>query len=391
MRNRILVLAAFAAVAGVAGCSGSPATIPSGPNPGVLSPQESVAQRLPEAKPTPTVYPFKNGDQFTYSFAYRKDTIKGSTDTYLLLNADLTAVLSGPTTYNGVPAYELRSTGHTTSGTLAASLDYVDYVNLISSGGHTEYVDYGYDHSDQLDRCCGVIEYDNTIVSYATPFIENVLPETTGSTWAEPVAIKETVNDYDHTSQNSPNILSGTLTRAADGSYYGSGKNYNVPETRRLRSDGTGTVVDGPSNGATEWAYGLPQASKSGEVIPATESYAGKSATNLVPDWYPGAGAPTKPLASETTRDLGPTKAPSECGKQAGTIAMRLESRFSQLDPIVGFTNEEVIDNYVLAGKGTICTIDQILENDYDTKVTGKLTKTVKTSTIEVLLSEILK
>jgi hypothetical protein len=45
----------------------------------------------------------------------------------------------------------------------------------------------------------------------------------------------------------------------------------------------------------------------------------------------------------------------------------------------------------VVAGKGTICTIDQVLEYDYDREVTGKLTKTIKTSTVWVLLSEILK
>jgi hypothetical protein len=345
----------------------------------------------PTPKPTPTVYPLKNGDQFTYSFAYRKDNIVGSTDTYVALNANVTSVLSGPTTFNGAPVFELRETGHTTSGTFPATLDYVDYVNLISSGGHTEYVDYGYDHYDELDKCCGVTERDDTKITYATPFIENVLPETTGSTWAEPVAIKETVNDYDHTSQNSPNILSGTETRAADGSYYGSGMNFDVPETRLLRADGTGYVVDGPSNGATQWSYALPQAGKSGDVIPATESYAGQSGTNLVPDWYPGGKAPAKPLASESTTNLGPTKAPSQCGKQAGTLATHLETTYSQLDPILGFTNTELIDNYVVAGKGTICTVDKSLEYDYDNEVTGKLKKTVKISTIWVLLSEILK
>ena len=402
MRSRILVLVAFAAAAGVAGCSGTSTAIPPGSNPSALSSQESAAQRFPEANPaatakptatpTPVVYPFKNGDQFTYSFAYRRDSIKGSTYTYVLLDATLTSVLSGPTTYNGVPAYELRSSGKTSSGsTYPASLDYVDYMNLISTGGHTEYVDYGYDHSDVLDKCCGVTEYDDTKVAYATPFVENVLPETTGATWAQQVAIKETVNDYDHTAQNSPNILSGTLTRANDGSYYGSGMNYDVPETRDVRSDGTGYVIDGPASAPVEWAFALPEPGKSGNVIPATERYAGKSGTNLVPDWYPGGDAPAKPLASETARDLGSAKAPSECGKQAGTGAMHIESTYSQLDPIVGFTNKEVIDNYVVAGKGTICTIDQVLEYDYDREVTGKLTKTIKTSTVWVLLSEILK
>jgi hypothetical protein len=411
MRHRVVLLAAVAAAAGVAGCSGSTATLPSAASPAQVSPGEGVAQAVPEAaaatpkptakptatptpKPTPAVYPLQNGDQFTYSFAYRKDTIVGSTDTYIELNATLTSVVSGPTAYNGTPVYELRSTGRTGSGsTVPATLDYVDYVNLIQSGNHTEYVDYGYDHADSLERSNIVTEYDDTKQTYATPFVNDVLPESTGSAWAEPIAAKKTVHDYDQTPQISPNILSGTETISADGSYYGSGMNYDVAETRLLRADGTGYVVDGPPTGATQWAYGLPEKDKAGkEVIPATESYDGKTGTsNLVPDWYPGGGAPANPLASETMRDLGPTKAPAECDKLAGTVATRLESIYSQLDPILGITETEGIENFVVPGKGTICTIDQNLENDYNAENTGRLTKTVKTSTVWVLLSEVLK
>jgi hypothetical protein len=417
MRSGVFVLAAFAALAG---CAGSSTTIPTSPSQaaqvpqesGGLAPAEGLAQAAPAAtakptatptpkataKPTPkptatpAVYPLVNGDQFTYAFAYETDNTVGNQTTYIQLNATLTAVLSGPTTYNGVPAYELRTTGNTTSGTVPASLDYVDYVNLITSGGHTEYVDYGYDHADVLDRCCGVTEHDDTKVDYATPFIRDVLPETAGEAWNEPVAMKETIDDYDHTPENSPNILSGTETIAGDGSYQGSGMNYDVAESRLLRSDGTGYVVDGPANGARQWAYALPGKDSSGhEVIPATESYDSKSATNLVPDWYPGGGAPANPLVRELTRNYGASKTPAKCGKRAGTSATLLVTSYTQLDPIIGYTDDETIDIWVLAGSGAICTIDVAVKKNYDNEVKGTLTKTTTTSTIWVLLSEILK
>jgi len=303
--------------------------------------------------------------------------------------ANETATLSGPGTYNGHPAYTLRTTATTATGN--ASLDYLDYVNLVTSGGHTSYAEYGYNYADQIHYGAGVTEHDSTIVKYAAPYVYDRLPETSGSSWTEPIAEVETVNDYDQTSVNNPNVLSGTLTRASDGSYHGSGMNYDVPETRLLRSNGTGYIIDGPASGATEWSYGLPETSGSKRVIPATESYAGKSGTNLVPDWYPGGNLPASPLATESMRDLGQQKAPSTCGKRAGTLATHLESTFTQLDPIVGFTNKEVQDFYVVPGLGYICKLDSVVQNNYDTENTGNLKSTKTTTSSQVLVSEVLK
>ncbi len=342
----------------------------------------------PTPKPTPTVYPLVNGDTFTYQFQETiVTTANGSSSVNAAYNATETAQLSGPTTFNGNPVYALRTTG--TSGN--TSINYIDYVNLITTGGHTEYVEYGHNYAATIVDSSTVTEYDNDKLTYATPFINDILPETSGASWAEPVAIDEIVNDYDQTPQNSPNIFSGEEIRAADGSYHGSGKKFDVPETRLLKSNGTGDVVDGPANGATEWSYGLPQPSANGEVIPATESYDSKSGTNLVPDWYPGGKLPSNPLATETMRDLGRTTAPAACGKQAKTTVNHLQSVFTQLDPILGFTNSETVDTYVRAGLGSVCKVDKIVQNNYDTENTGKLTSTKTTSSTQVLLSEVLK
>jgi hypothetical protein len=333
------------------------------------------------------VFPLVAGETYTYNYSLIKTTIVGTSSTQTLnLSGPVTAQLSGLGSYNGNPAYTLTTTG-TTTGALPSTIDYVDYINVIPSGGHSEFVEYGYNYQATLNKCCGVFEHDSTILTYATPFINDMLPEAPSASWPEPVGITETVNDYDSTPQNNPNILSGTETRNSDGSYNASGMNYNVAETRLLRSDGTGYVVDGPPSGATQWSYGLPVSIATGEVIPATESYAGQSATNLVPDWYPGGGQPSNPLATEQATDLGQGPAPSTCGAKAGTNATHIETTFTQLDPILGFTISDVSDNYVVAGIGYICKLETVTENDYDTENTGTLTKTKVTKTSEVLTS----
>jgi hypothetical protein len=247
-----------------------------------------------------------------------------------------------------------------------------------------EFVEYGYDYMETQAKGSGVVEHDGTKLTYATPFVYDELPETRGASWPESVALKETINDYDTTSQNNPNVLSGTLTEQSDGSYDASGKWYDVPETRHVSSNGTGYIISGPSNGSTEWSYGLPQAGSSGEVIPATESYAGQSATNLVPDWYPGGGAPLTPLATESTRDLGQVAAPATCGTQAKTVATHIAISETQLDPVAGFTATDDQNLYVVPGTGYICKLEVDTQRNYDTENTGALTstKTIKTSQI---------
>ena len=127
------------------------------------------------------------------------------------------------------------------------------------------------------------------------------------------------------------------------------------------------------------------------KVIPATESYAGKSATNFVPDWYPGGGSPASPLADANMKDLGPVKAPAACGKRAGALATHLELTSSALDPIEGTTNTEVQDDFVVPGVGYVCKLDVVTQQAYNTENTGMLISTTKTTTSQILISEVLK
>lgn len=387
MRHGASFYFALSAMSLLAGCSGGSAAF--APGPGAV--REAYVARagtetMPKPTATPVVYPFTPGDTFTYRYARTISTSKKGTKSF---DGMVTATLSGLGTYDGMPAYTLRTTGSTTNG--SASLDYSDYINLVAAGGATQYVEYGYNYKDVRDLTHGVIEHDNTVLTYATPYEYDSLPETPGAGWTEPVAFKETVNDYYHTPENNPNILSGTLTQAQDGSYTASGEQFNVPVTRLLVSSGTGELIEGPASAPVEWSFALPQSSGSGEVIPATESYDGQSATNLVPDWYPGGGAPASPLAIASMTDAGTTKAPTKCGTRAGSVATHLTSTLVQLDPVAGFTLTDVQQFYVVPGVGYICKLDASVQTSYDNEVTGKVTSIQKTDVTQVLVSEVLK
>jgi hypothetical protein len=350
----------------------------------------SVTSAIASATKAP-VYPLASGDTFTYTVRFQILNTQGGTSTIeKSYDGSATATLGGPGTYNGNSAYSLRLTGTSTSKP-TTTIDYTDYINEVDTGGQKRYVDFGYDDKVIIDETHGVTERDHTSVEYGTPFINDVLPETTGASWTNPVAIKETVNDYDQTPNNSPNILSGTLTRAADGSYTASGENYDVPITRQVNPNGTGFLVLGPASAPEEWSYALPQAGSSGEVIPATESFDAMTHTNDVPDWYPGGGAAASPLAQATGSDAGVVAMPKTCGTQAGGKARHLKLAFTQLDTVAGFTDAQTDDLYVIPGEGLVCKLESIVQTNYDNENTGTVTSVDTTTLSEVLTSEVLK
>jgi hypothetical protein len=340
----------------------------------------------PTPSASPTVYPLVPGASFTYQYSLTTLTTT-STGGHLGVSyvGPVNAQLSGLGSYNGNPAYTLHTQGTTTSGN--GTLDRLDYINLVSAGGQMEYVEFGYNNQVTYDHTNSVIEHDGTVLTYATPFITDVLPEKSGASWAEPVGISETVNDYFTTSQNNPNILNGTLTRNADGSYQASGISYSTPVQRTVNSNGTGSLIEGPPSAPEQWSFGLPQAGVSGEVIPVAASFAGQTGMNLVPDWYPGGGQPPSPLATEKSMDFGKVKAPSTCGKQANTTSTHIQTAFSQLDPAAGTVESEITDLYVVPGVGFICKLDTDTVGSYDNQVTGKLQNTKVTTITQVLTS----
>ena len=74
------------------------------------------------------------------------------------------------------------------------------------------------------------------------------------------------------------------------------------------------------------------------------------------------------------------------CAK-AGTNATHIRTTFTQLDTILGFTESDVSDNYVVPGIGYICKLETVTENDYNTENTGLLTRTKVTTISQILTS----
>ena len=343
------------------------------------------------ATPVPATVPFAVGDTFKYQYSATTTVVATKTTTTPVSYVQTTTI-EPATTYNGILAFPLHTTGSYTSSTGTTTVDDVEWRNYLTSGGLWYYADYGYDDASVLVRPDGVIRRTTEKRTWGTPFFYNIFPYP--PQWAEPVAFTETYDDHYETSLGNSNVLNFSETRAADGSYRETGgiadNPIPVPYTFVLNSNGTGTDSEGPAQGGTTWSFGVPQRAASGYVIPATETYAGYNHTNKVPDWYPGHAMPAHPLVTNTMYDNGQTKIPAACGKYAGTLATHLGLVYKQLDPVAGDTYNENQDYYIVPGTAHPCRLDTIVVTVYDKKVTGKVTSTTTTSSSEILLSETL-
>jgi hypothetical protein len=325
------------------------------------------------------VYPFYPGDTFVFQY---KETETG----YAPVSYVQTTTIEPLTTFNGFKAYPFHTIGSYKSSSGVVTVDDLEYRNFLS-GGH--YASYGYVYASSTAEAGGVTAHDVAQREYTTPYYYDILPETSGGSWAEPVAVSDKTDDYDVTSGKSTNVLSYTLARNADGSYKETGVDGTVAYTRVVDSNGTGYDSDKLSGGVRTWTYGLPELDKSAYVIPATETYGSTTDTVLVPDWYPSHDAPSKPLATSEAHDLGKVKPPAACaGAYSANMATHLEMIYTQLDPVYGDTYDETDDYYVVPGVGRICRLISIVETDYDKESTGRVASTEKTTSSEVLLSE---
>jgi hypothetical protein len=326
------------------------------------------------------VYPFAVGDTFTDEVSETQTETGSPTTKFAYVQ---TTTIGAAVAYAGVKAYPVRSTGKYSTPAGITSVDDVEYRNFVTSGGKTYYALYGYDDGSTLVPRGGTAEksYEDRIEG--TPYYFDILPEKP-SAWPEPVAYKQSLLEYDGTTEDT--------TRAADGAYEAKGidhyETFLIPYVRILYANGTGTNSETLSGGVREYTFGLP-VSKGGKiVIPVTKTYEGGKATADVPDWYPSHAAPSKPLATTTMTDFGVVKAPAACGARAGTSATKLEDRFEELDPVYGFTYLETDTYYVKAGLGRICRVISTVETLYDNETTGAIDSVDTTTTSEVLLSE---
>lgn len=326
------------------------------------------------------IYPFAVGDKFTDQVSTTQTETGSPVTKFAYVE---TTTIGALVTYDGVKAYPVTSTGvySTTAGT--TYVDDVEYRNFIAIGAKTAYALFGYNDDSTFVPRLGTAEHGHDDRTEGTPYFLDMLPEK-ASTWAEPVAQKESLLEYDGSTEDS--------TRAADGSYAAKGvdhyEGFFIPFVRVLSSNGTGSNSETLSGGVREYTFGLPTPHAGKTVIPVIKSYQGVKATVDVSDWYPSHGAPSKPLATSTMTDFGVVKAPAACGSRAGTSATKLENTFDELDPVYGFTYVETDTYYVKPGLGRICRLISTTETLYNNESNGAIDSVDTTTTSVVLTSE---
>ncbi len=206
--------------------------------------------------------------------------------------------------------------------------------------------------------------------AYIAPYyIDDVIPEHKGGTFSRNQTATLTYTGY----------VTGTTDANANGAYSltqsAGGSSFQID----LSANGTGSEVLSTPPNTTSWTFGLPVASGSGNVIPVTASFNGGAATSTnVPDWYPGGGAPSQPLQTDTVTENGPTTLPASCSvpPQYTLLATSSTEVFYELDPIGGYTTTYTLDEYDSPFFGSLCYNQVTTTNVYDNVDTGSLLAT---------------
>ncbi len=339
-------------------------------------------------------YPFAPGDSFTYSYHDTQTAQSGCTGKPASTSTSYTEVttIQPEIDYSYPPGnvakvYPFRTTATATTSKGTLTVTNTEYRNFVTSGKTTELVDYGLDYISDDQTASNVTKHTQTTRKYLTPLMRDQFPRKAGAMLALPVTFNEIIDNYYDTTTKE-NILQSNATRKADGSYTLSGETYDVPFSVDQKSNGTGVGIEGPSSAPEQWSFALPEAAASGNVIPATVSYAGKTGTNLVPDWFPGSAAAPSPLASSAYIDKGTTKVPAGCGTYAGKKATLLEITYTNLAPVQGYLYTEIDTSYVINNVGRVCIEVTRDEKIYDQEVTGKCTTATTFHSTEGLVSE---
>lgn len=342
-------------------------------------------------------YPFAPGDTFTYKFSSTNAVQSGCTGkpTVAKLAYTETTTILPEITYSYPPdksaqVYPFHTTATASTSLGPLTVNNTDYRNFIKHGKDTDLVDYGFVYvSDTVET--SFTNHVSTTRSYLTPLTRDQQPRVKNAKLALPITFNEIIDHHDVTSTGNSNVLQSNATRKANGAYTESGMTFDVPYSITQNEDSTGIGIEGPSNAPETWNFSLPEAGASGDVIPVLATYAGKSGTNLVPDWYPGHAKPPSPLASSHYIDKGTVKVPAGCGAYAGKPATLVQMTYIDLASVNGYTYDETDSFYVINKIGRACIEVTQVRKTYDQEVTGQCQTSVTFKSKEGLVSESLK
>jgi hypothetical protein len=333
---------------GCGGNSGSTLPLPRASTP-AASPSPSIAPSVspspsPSAPASANPHPASEGDTFAFSGSSRQVILRfrpTPTPPAQVITATVTQnqTVHVNRLFHGISATDFQ-TVETDAGPNQTITTNADEYFLFPSGAGPV-VNIGFSSIDSNG-----VSLD---VQYLTGNgLEDFVPETPGASWTNTASAIVLENDPDGTTS--------TQSVNADGSYQQTKSEVAGQTTITQASDGTGTLVSpttaflGTGTG-TQFQIGV----NDGTQIPITISAVGASPppiSILVASWYPA--SPT--LAADQTTDQGMTALPVSCaGPSFGTTGMQLHRTKSRLDTVLGFTETEVIDTWIVPGAGPVC------------------------------------
>jgi hypothetical protein len=335
---------------GGSGGSGAPQS-----DTGALVP--SVAQSPPPKSTEAVPSVFKKTFAYSITMATTGAPTTTTTGTYLITN-------TYGQSFNGVNGLIRTEIDYGTGG-----LYQLIYQNIVRSGFFSADV-----------KVIGQVtnfEYPTTPASpytvneaYVSPYyIEDVIPEHKGGTFSRNQTATLTYSGY----------VTGTTDANANGAYSLTQSVAGNSFAINLNADGSGTdVITTPPN-TTAWTFGLPTTVSGATVIPVMASFNGGAPTvTNVPDWFPGGGAASQPLQTDTVTENGPTPLPASCNVPPEYAILSTSSTevFYELDPVGGYTTTYTLDEYDSPIFGSLCYNQVTTINSYDNVDTGTLQAT---------------
>jgi hypothetical protein len=341
--------------------------------------QTGAAKMAPAAAPTP---PFANGDSFQYSFTDTTvDTYPSAPPTTSTTTGNQTDVVAYPVKFGGKSdVFKVTTTAQDTSDQYGYVVH--DFAGFVPDGSVYALEYYAGDETI-LDNGQRIGDYK---FANAAPYdIAAEYPESPGLSWP---------SNYTQTAAESEDVGSGITfsykqTVEADGAYKElegtKGPSFDFVDKYELKSNGTGTLTSSATGSPTQkWTFGLPFDQDGNEVIPVATD----GTKTYVPDWFPGGGAPLKPLQNYTTTIESFAATPQTCGAQGGVTAYDVRYQGYELDPVGGVYVTQTTDSYDSPTLGQICAENVFVVAFYDNMTTGAIEFTETLTDIQILTGE---
>ncbi len=322
-------------------------TLPS-PNPnGCVGVQPDSSTRTGAQSALVGVQPITPGAQFNYtgtltSSIARAEPCAMPTATSQASVTVLVTVTTSPYASDEHSVENDAYSTETTTTTTDAS------VNATTVGGSSGFSESAETSTDEIS--------DKTTTTYGTPLVYAIsgpLPYTGTINNSPPSTVVTNFAD-NTTSSRSYNTANGSYSEAD--TIAGGGQNDIT-----VNPDFSGNYTIFTPSGQLEAAYSAPSAGS----ITFTETYAGTTLTSFtLPQWWTGSS-----LYSDTLVDNGAGALPSPCNPTpAQSSADDFRRTISIVDPVLGYTEKETIDAYVVGGSPTVgpaCVVITDTQNLY--------------------------